>query len=981
MRKFYRISVPLLLLFLTVIFQGRVMAQAVTVKGKVTDQNDKSTLTGVTVTVKGTSTRTSTDASGNYQLANASPADVLVFTYVGFTTKEIGISTAKNGTLNVTLSGAVNSLNEVVVVGYGTQKKSDVTGAVATVSKERLNDLPNTNFAQALQGSVPGVSINQSSGGAEGQSQSIQIRGRSSITASTAPLIILDGVPYEGSISDINPTDIESINVLKDASSAAIYGSRGSNGVILVTTKKGSRGKPVITYDGFYGIQNITNLPDVLSPDEFYAYKQQREPNSITTTEQAVYDSKNFPNWIDLATRQGMKMQHTLGVNGGGENSRYYVSATYLDTKGVAVNDNFKRASTRINIESTIRPWLTFGSNSQLSYNDRGGLPAIFGDYTGAYRFNPLTTAYNADGSLSIYPWPQDTFFGNPLAPTLASSADETYKVITNNFLNVSLPFVKGLSYRLNTGVEFTDRSVDSYYGVDTRTGLQTKGSLSQQKTNNKNILVENIVNYNRTFGKHSIAFTGLYSFQNQIGRADNLDATGFPNDVLTYYQANVANSIRPSSTYAKQTLLSQMGRLNYAYNSKYLLTLTARRDGFSGFGANNKYAFFPSIAVGWNMSEEPFLKDNKVISNLKVRASYGNNGNQAITPYNTLAQLATRSYIDGSTTLPGYIPNTLATPDLRWETTTAGNLGVDFALFKGRLSGSVDAYVKNTKDLLLNRSISTVHGINSVIQNIGKTANKGLDIGLNSVNFQEKDFSWSTNLNVSINRNKIKDLYGDGKNDTLNTWFIGQPIDVNFEYKYGGVWQTNDNLVSAPQPNVKPGYAKVVDANGDGRITPQGDRLILGSRQPAFIWGLGNTFKYKNFSLYVFMQGVQGISRRNVLLSDNVQNGVRNNTFVKNYWTPTNPTNDYYVNALNANIYNVGIFQSDSYARLKDASFAYDFSPKILKQLGLSRLKVYVNARNLFTITKWTGLDPELSSQEGIPLQKEFILGLNVSL
>lgn len=960
-----------------------VFAQDKTINGKVTDQKDKSALPGVTISVKGTQKRAITDNAGKYSIAGVSGSSVLVFSFVGYSVREVNAADASGTTLNVSLTEENNKLNEVVVVGYGTQKKSDVTGSVATVSQKRLQDLPNTNFYQAIQGSIPGVSVNQNSGGAEGNNSSISIRGKRSISASNNPLIILDGIPFNGAISDINPNDIESINILKDASAAAIYGSRGSNGVILVTTKKGKKGKPVISYDGSYGIQKIANLPELLSPEEFYDFKNTREPGTMSLDEQKVYDSKNFPNWVDLATRNGARMQHTLGVSGGSENSRYYISTSYLDVKGVAVNDNFKRLSTRVNLETNITKWLTYGTNTQLSLNNRGGLPAVFGGMNGdgAYFFNPLTTAFNPDGSQTIYPNPADIFFGNPLAPTLAHNSDETYKIITTNFLNIDLPFIPGLSYRLNTGVEFTNQDQDTYYGRDTKTGFETQGAFNSAGSINKNLLVENIVNYNHTFGKHSIAFTGLYSYQHNSIKADSLTATGFPNDVLTYYQANVALVKNPKTVFEETNLISQMARINYAYNEKYLLTLTARRDGFSGFGNDKKYGIFPSVALGWNISSEPFLKDKEWITNLKLRASYGSNGNQAVDPYQTLARLSERSYVDGTVTQPGYVPTSLSSSSIGWETTNTLNAGVDFNLWTGRLQGSLEGYSAKTHDLLLNRLIPSTQGVKNVLQNIGKTSNKGVELNLSSINVQGKDFSWSSEANISLNRNKIIKLYEEGQNDTANTWFLRKPIDVNFGYQFGGVFQLNDDIAGSAQPTAKPGYAKIVDQNHDGKIDGK-DRTIIGSRQPDFIWGLGNTFNYKNFSLYVFVQGVQGTSRPNTFLSDAVGSGVRYNTARKNWWSPSNPTNEYYANNPLANsALGVPIYENDSFMRVKDISLSYNFSSKLLQQLKLSRLKVYFNARNLITVTKWTGLDPELNSQNGIPLQKEFVFGLNVSL
>ncbi|MEJ7691859.1 TonB-dependent receptor [Daejeonella sp.] len=982
MKQFYRNWIGILSLLLLVSSQTVVFAQTKTISGKVTDEKDQTSLPGVTVTVKGTTKRAGTDGDGNYRLADVSITDILVFSYIGYSSKEVSASSANGTILNVVLSTDATNLNEVVVVGYGTQKRSDITGAVASVDKKRLESLPNTNFAQALQASIPGLSIDQNAGGAEGNNYTIRIRGRNSITAETAPLIILDGVPYNGSISDINPPDIESIDVLKDISAAGIYGSRGANGVILVTSKKGARGKPVISYDGFYGLQNIANLPPTLTAEEFYNFKQTREPGSITLTEQAVYDSKNFPDWLGLTTRQGSKSQHTLGVSGGGESSRYYLSTTYLDIKGIAENDNFKRLSSRLNLESNVKEWLSLGTNTQLSYNNRDGLPASFDGLTGAYRFNPLTTPFNADGSLTIYPWDADRFFENPLAPTIATNDDKNYKIITNNFLDLKLPFIKGLGYRLNTGIEYTIRNQDTYFGVNTRTGLLTKGELTSVDNNNRNLLVENILNYNRTLKKHTIGVTGLYSWQEDVLRQDRVVGTGFPNDVLTYYQMNVASGILPSAgQYTGKTLISQMGRINYSYDSKYSLTLTGRRDGFSAFGNTKKYAFFPIAALAWNISNEKFLADNKFISALKLRLSYGSIGNQAVDPYSSLARLSTRSYVDGVNSAPGYVPTSLANPDLGWETTTGFNAGVDFGFLKGRIQGAFDVYSKKTRDLLLLRQISSVHGVSSVLQNIGETSNNGMELGLISTNFESAKFTWSTNATISYYRNKILDLYGDGRDDVASRYFIGQPIDVNYGLRFGGVWQTGDDFSKSPQAGAKPGYAKVIDANGSGKIETDLDRTINGSRQPDFIWGLGNNFKYRNFSFYVFMQGVQGTSRNNPLLSDAVQSRVRNNTTKKNWWTPTNPSNEFYMNSLNANLLGVGILQSDSYARLKDASISYDLPAKLLGQIKVSRLKIYANARNLFTITKWTGTDPELNTQEDIPLQREFIFGLNIGL
>lgn len=960
-------------------FSINAAAQNTVITGRVTDPDGKP-VENVSVQLKGTATGAATAADGTYRLTvPKATGNVLVFSSVGFTEKEI---TQTAGTVNVQMEKNSQSLDAVVVVGYGTQKRKDVTGSVVSLDKQRLESLPNTNFAQALEGALPGVSINTNGGGAEGNSVSILVRGRKSVLANTNPIIILDGVPYNGSISDINPTDIASFDILKDASAAAIYGSRAANGVILITTKRGTSGKPVITYDGFTGTQEVGNLPPVLQGEDFYNFKVTREGlGSITLSEKANYDAKRFTNWLDLGTRKGMRQQHTVSARGGSNNFKYYASLSYLNVKGVAVNDNFKRFSARINLEANFTGWLTYGTNTQLSYNDRSGIPVAFsGDY-GVYTFNPLTTPYDSAGNLTIYPWAEDKYFANPLAPTLASSLDNTYKALTTNYFVVKLPFVPGLSYRLNTGIDYQGRTINTYYGRNTRTGAQAAGSLTQSNSIVRNLTLENILNYDRSFGKHTVGFTGVYGYEYRNTSTNSLSAEGFPSDVLTFYQANVALLKEPRTTFSREDLISQMGRINYNYDSRYLLTATVRRDGYSGFGENDKYGVFPGAALAWNISNESFFP-KAFVNNLKLRLSYGAVGNQGVTAYQTLARLSTRSYVDGATTAAGYVPTSLGNPDLGWEKSTQKNIGLDFSLLNNRIAGTLDYYHTENSDLLLTRSISSVQGVTSVTQNIGKTSNKGLEFAVNTVNIRKKDFTWSSSGNISFNRNKFVDIYGDGKSDTASKYFIGHPIDVDFGYVFNGVWQIKEDTLNTPQGAVKPGYAKIKDVNGDGVINAF-DRTILSNNQPSFTWGLSNTFKYKNWNLYVFVHGVQGRTNVNSLLSDNnVNSGVRYTTVVKNWWTPNNPTNDFYANVLNATKgFAVPLVENSSFIRVKDILLSYSFSAAMLSRTKLSNFKVFVETRNPFTITKWSGLDPEFTSQTTIPMQKEYIVGVSVGL
>ncbi|MDP5049946.1 MAG: SusC/RagA family TonB-linked outer membrane protein, partial [Saprospiraceae bacterium] len=509
----------ILLFFLGLLATNFVSAQSRVIKGTVIDEN-KEALVGVNVLMKGSDIGTTTGLTGEFSLETTMENPTLVFSYVGYKTKEILV---KNELiLLVSLAPDLTTLSEVVVIGYGTQKKSDLTGSVVSLSKERLSQLPNANFAQALQGSVPGLQINTNSGGSEGNELSILIRGRNSINAGNGPLIILDGIPYVGGISEINPADIESIEVLKDASAAAIYGSRGSNGIILITTKRGSNEKVSITYDGFYGIQQIARRPDLLTGEEFYNFKTTRinSPGTITQTEKAVYESGNFVDWYDLATRQGSRGQHSLSISGGSEKASFYLGATYLDVSGIAVNDDFKRYTLRPNLDVEVTPWLKIGSSSQLSFQDRTGLPVEFSDSRntggGANFFNPLTKPYNPDGSIAIYAWPEYNQARNPLSPLLVDNYDYGYRVFSANYAEIKLP-LKGLTYKFNTGIEFEANDRKTYYGRNTAIGFQSGGTAETYHSIEKNLTVENILNYSKTFGSHSLNFTGLYSSQSNV--------------------------------------------------------------------------------------------------------------------------------------------------------------------------------------------------------------------------------------------------------------------------------------------------------------------------------------------------------------------------------------------------------------------------------------------------------------------------------
>jgi TonB-linked SusC/RagA family outer membrane protein len=947
------------------------------ITGKVTSTINEA-LSDVSIKVVGSSVGTTTDNAGNFSLTLPRDRETLIFSFVGYQSKEVVVGART--TINVQLESSTKSLEDVVVVGYGRQRKSDVTGAVASVPKDRIDNMVRTDVLQLIQGAVPGLNVTATAAGANPESgASLLIRGRNSISASTDPLIVLDGIPYNGSLSDINPSDIESIEVLKDASSTAVYGSRASNGVILIQTKRGEKGKTKIRYDGFYSIQSVANFPHLMNGDEYYKFKQgidSTDEAALTPAELAVYNSGSYHSftWEDLIMRRGTSQQHNLSVTGGSEKTSYVVSLSYLGTTGIVINDQYKRGTSRINVTSNLAKWLTFGSNTMLSYVNNSGATPSFIDL---FNKSPLAVPFNPDGSVNITPIADDPRKINPIETQLYDDLKKKYGVSSNNYLNIDLPFVKGLSYRFNTGIQYQSAEANWYRGLNTGKSGSLKGEGETSTTTNYSYTIENILSYQRDFNKHTIFLTGLYSTEERENKTNVLDGEGFPNDFLTYYGIPQANKITPSFHYFKTDLISQMFRANYSYDKRYLLTATVRRDGFSGFGADKKYGIFPSVALGWNVANEQFFdKLSGTVNTLKLRVSYGESGNQAIGPYQSLSQLGQGNYIDGSSPAPGYVPTTLGSAELGWETTKSFNIGMDYGLLHNRFTGEINWYRNNTSDLLLKRAVSAVNGVNSVFQNIGKTQNEGFEFMVNSNNINSKNFFWSTNFNFSIIKTKIIDLYGDGRDDIANKWFLGRNINVNYDYKFVGVWQTKDSA-SAAAYGAKPGYAKYDDLNGNGVYDP-GDRQLIGATEPNFTWGLTNNFKYKNIGLSVFMYGKSGIIKANPYKD-------KSYLIEQNFWTTSNPTNEFWSRSSQANKYlgrgnTPSVYENADFIRVKDITLSYDLTGKIISKSKMSMVRLFFTGKNLFTITKWKALDPELDNQRAVPLQREYIFGLNVA-
>jgi len=953
------------------------------IRGRVTARDNGDPVVGATLTVAGTRLGTITDDDGRYRLRVRSASDTLVVSRLGFREQRIPIGSRE--TVDVTLERTATTLSNVVTIGYGTQTRADITGSVVSVPTDRLEDKPNVTVAQALQGSMPGVSVVNTGAGAE-PSLNITVRGQRSISASSAPLVVVDGIPYNGPLGEINPGDVASIDVLKDASATAIYGARGSNGVVLVTTKKGTAGKARVTYSGSTGNMALVELPRTMTAAEFITFKCERlrvrpdQPCSelFTQTENDNIKEGIATPWMELGTRDGRQTQHDVSVSGGSGDTRYTLGGSLLDVQGVAKNDQYVRSTFRANVDQTIRPWLTAGTATQFARTDRSGLPISFTD---AYYLNPLIKPFTADGGILINPWPEQPINGaNPLENLFVVDDALNNRLFTANYLQASVSRLQGLSFRLNVGADITSSNNGRYYGRNTGTGLRSAGTANSSNSTRNDWTVEQLTRFQRTFGRHTVDATGLYSVQSSALETRSRDAQGFPNDVLGYRSALATLNVTTASV-TESKIVSQMGRVNYGYDERYLVTLTTRRDGYSGFGANNKYGVFPSLALAWNVSNESFFPFKEAVDAFKIRFSTGRNGNQAINPYQTLSQLNDRSYLAGDAAAAGYIPATLGNPNLRWETTTSTNVGFDLSLWRGRVNWTLETYQADTRDLLLSRSISSVQGITRITQNIGRTSNWGWETQLSTVNLQRGDFSWKTDLNVSVNRNEIVDLYGDGKSDLANAWFIGQPIDVNFGYRFDGVWQVTDTarIRTSAQPTAKPGDVRIQDVNGDGKIDPT-DRTIIGSLQPTYSGGMTNTLKWKGVTLSAFLQTVQGITRQNVLRSTNQVNAnVSRNTVFNVYWTPANPINTYPANSNTSNPLGVDFYEDASFIRLKDLAVSYELPKSAFSRLGLGSARVFLNGRNLWTKTKWTGMDPELSSQRAVPLERSFTAGLTL--
>lgn len=971
-----------------------------TLRGVVEDSTGEP-LTGASVLVKGTTNGVATDIDGNFAL-KVKNGDVISISYIGYKTEEIKV--AGQNDVKVTLIEDTEVLDDVVVVGYGVQKKSDVTGSVTSVGKDRLSKLPVTNVLQAMQGATSGVTITQNSS-IPGDAPSTLVRGQNSINANSGPYVVVDGIPLNntgGSLADIAPSDIESIEILKDASATAIYGTNGANGVILVTTKKGATGKMSISYSGYFGIEDFSHklkFADGQQIIQRYKDYVAQNPGETMFDENVKYQNEvdNYKagketDWVyDVASRTGTIQNHNVSVNGGNDRARYYVSLDYLDQKGVIKGYDYKRYSIRTNLDLDVTKWLKFGTNTYIASHNRDGGRANF---LNAEAMSPWGKVYEEDGTPCVYPMYSEQLWTNPILGTKKDVERRVWNINLNGYAEISFGNIwkplEGLRYRLNIGYNYSPTRNSWYNGRETN-DLNGTGEVKNAETQTR--LIENLIYYNRDFGAHHIDLTFLQAAMRKKYNESWAHATKFINDDLGFNNLGTGETPSVGSYADLRTTSSLMGRINYSFDSRYLLTLTVRRDGSSVFGKNNKYGTFPSVAVGWNIARESFLENSaNWLNNLKLRLSYGKAGNEAISVYETMVKLNAVKFAQNGGAVVGLVPNgRMGNDDLSWETTKTFNIGVDFGVYNNRLSGNIDFYTAKTDGLLLQRNLPNISGYSNVYQNMGKTKNHGLEVTLNSRNIVTNDFTWTTGLVFSWNKNEIVDLYGDGKDDLGNRWFIGQPIGVVYDYDMVGIWQ-EDEIERGEHlnwdPVAEPGDVKIADRNGDGQINDE-DRYVKGQTSPKWNGGLTNTFSWKGLTLNIFIQTSQGMMKWNGLMGvAGDEMGRRNMTTEVGYWTPENRSNKFRSLKKQSNKHGYGYNEDASFTRIKDITLSYNFPQKLINRLGMSNLTVYASGRNLYTWTDWIGWDPE-TRQDGrgsgnwesnYPYTKSYVFGLNVT-
>ena len=960
-----------------------------TYSGTVTDSNDEP-LAGASIIVTKDNTGVTSDIDGRFSIS-CSKGDTLRVMFLGF--KDLEVVCTETTELHLTMQEERNLLDEVILVGYGKESRRFVTGSISNADLGLNAQTANNNIGQALRGSVAGVQFIDSE--RPGEDGSILIRGTRSISAGNDPLIIVDGITFNGTLSDINPNDVKEMQVLKDAASASIYGSRAANGVILIETHRSGSSKPVIKFDLSAGLKDWSYKPKLLSPTKYLQktidYRYQNGQDAYIEDIQYYLQDAEAKNYLagetidpyDVVSQQGYVQNYSVSISGSADRVNYYISGMFSDEHGLILNDNSRRISLRANLETKITDWMTVGLNAMFSQRAKDGVTP---DISSIHHLSPFAELYvdGDENNLKLYPV-DDSIITNPLFNCQVKSAENRYNnLFSNIFAVIDFPFIKGLSYRLNYSPSFRWDHEYSFSSIYKEQGRNDTGAGAKTHSEHFDWVLENIVDYSRTFAeKHYVGVTLMYGASASKASSTTASSSNYFNDYLGWDSLQIGEVQKASSSRSQNSDVSMMARLNYRFNDRYMATFTVRRDGASVFGPGNKYSTFPSGALSWIVSEERFMDKARWVDLLKLRVSYGQIGNQAISPYGTLSGSATTNYVYGSESVVGIYASSMGNPGLKWETTTSANVAVDFSFFKNRLGGTVEFYDSFTTDLLLKQSIPNMTGFGQVWTNLGKTSNRGVEVTLNSTNIAAKKFSWNTNFVFSFNRNRIESLYGldadgDGKedDDVGNKWFIGYPVNVEYDYVFDGIYQEGD-----PMPEgYEPGYIRVWTEAGDPtKSAVATDKRVIGQKEPKIRWGMGNTFTYGNWSLYVFINAMHGwVGKFNRLIPYNP--GKSLNMLDVGYWTEQNKSQTR-PSLVFDNPLDMRYYLKRDFIRIQDVTLSYTLSNRCLEKVGMKSLKAYLTVKNAWTFTEWLGFDPETGTEPGAyPTARTYMIGLSFS-
>ncbi|TDN90344.1 TonB-linked SusC/RagA family outer membrane protein [Salegentibacter sp. 24] len=1007
-----------LLLPVFLVLTGSIYAQEITVSGTVTDGTMP--LPGVNIFVSGTDIGTATDFDGNYSLSDVPSDATLRFSFMGYVTQEVPVNGRTE--IDVTMQDDAEALSEVVVVGYGTQRKEAVTGSVSSIGGEELREVPSATISESLSGRLPGVQLSQTSS-QPGSTQQIRIRGVRSLNASNDPLIVLNGVPFAGTLNDINPNDIKSLDILKDASATAIYGSRGANGVVLITTNGGQIGQEArFSYDAFYGVKTVFGEYPMMNGPDFIALREEAglysngpdESNDVNT------------DWQDLYYENSMIVNHNLGVSGGSETGSYNASLGYTKDEAIIPAQNFERISLNATLDQKIGDYVRVGLSSNNNYSVRNGMN--LGMY-GVLSSSPIANPYNEDGSLKrIISMPLDDqwVYTRESIEALGDAwidKSREFGSYNNFFGEVKMPWVEGLSYRINLGLNYRNTNGGSYTGQGVFS--PTPDNPSQASINNSTTtryLVENLITYDKTFNDvHKLNVVGLYSIEETSFNSSSVAARGIPSDKFQFYNLGQATGeiiVDPANQgYYKSGLMSYMGRAMYEYDDRYMLTATFRSDASSRLAEGYKWNSYPAVSAGWNLANENFMDDVSWMNSLKLRVGYGETSNQSIDPYSTLGQLSTRPYNFGPDNYAvGYYVSELPNSELGWEYSTTYNFGVDFTLFNYRLTGTAEYYITNTNDILLGVGLPATSGVGSYTANIGETQNKGFELALNGVIIDNPDgFHWEAGFNFYANQNELVALASGQQRDEANNWFVGSPINVIYDYERIGIWQEGDPYLDILEPGGNVGMIKVKytgEYNEDGtpvrQIGPE-DRQVINT-MPDFQGGFNTRLSYNNFDLNVVGTFQKGGTLISTLYGSsgylNMLNGRRGNIDV-DYWTPENTDARYPLPGGITSGDNpkygstLGYFDA-SYLKVRAISLGYNFDQDWIENFGFKNLRLYGTIQNAFVLFSpyhdESGMDPVTNSYgdensavasyqrrlltigTNTPSTRNFLLGVNLT-